>query len=379
MPDYGSLFDEAVLSADGRQYFAGQSDDPFFLDLRVFDLLYGTDLSLTGNDTLDGYNVQDAGAAGARPTSWRSAATRAPTPSSASGPRRAARRRARWPPTAAARSAPRATTCRCRASAPRWSTRSSSRSARRTCSTRARSRWTTSSFLPQRAGPGSSRGCSNLLYGNRRSPDTDDDTDGTQRSDLVSVFLTGVEDLTDPTINEGVDEVVPSEVLRLNMSVAPTAEPERLGVLAGDLQGYPNGRRLTDDVTDISLQAVAGELLDEGASVRAPSATASTTNDVAFQRHLPVRGPALTTTRRTGAEAADEHLHPAPPGPSRHRRARRPGDRLGAALSPCRPCWPPAPHRAPATARPRTPRATPAPTGPTCTRSSAPTTRTASP
>ncbi|MEJ7743845.1 MAG: DUF4331 family protein [Nocardioidaceae bacterium] len=32
--------------------FAGQADDPFFLDLRIFDLLYGGDLSETGDDTL---------------------------------------------------------------------------------------------------------------------------------------------------------------------------------------------------------------------------------------------------------------------------------------------------------------------------------------
>ena len=35
----------------------GQSDDPFFLDLRVFDLLYGADLSEAGDDTLAGFNV----------------------------------------------------------------------------------------------------------------------------------------------------------------------------------------------------------------------------------------------------------------------------------------------------------------------------------
>jgi uncharacterized protein (TIGR03382 family) len=51
---------------------------------------------------------------------------------------------------------------------------------------------------------------------------------------------------------------VPSEQLRLNMSVPLTAEPNRLGVLAGDLQGFPNGRRLTDDVLDIEIQALEG-------------------------------------------------------------------------------------------------------------------------
>ncbi len=54
-----------------------------------------------------------------------------------------------------------------------------------------------------------------------------------------------------------------SELLRLNLSVAP-AQPEnqkRLGVLAGDNAGWPNGRRPNDDVTDIALRVVAGALL----------------------------------------------------------------------------------------------------------------------
>ena len=53
----------------------------------------------------------------------------------------------------------------------------------------------------------------------------------------------------------------PSEMLRLNMSIAPTAEPNSLGVLAGDLAGFPNGRRLADDVLDIAIQAVEGAAL----------------------------------------------------------------------------------------------------------------------
>ena len=42
MPDYATLRAEAIKQAGiGRRTFAGQSDDPFFVDLRVFDLLYG--------------------------------------------------------------------------------------------------------------------------------------------------------------------------------------------------------------------------------------------------------------------------------------------------------------------------------------------------
>ena len=42
----------------------------------------------------------------------------------------------------------------------------------------------------------------------------------------------------------------------LNLGVPPTATPNRFGVIGGDLAGFPDGRRLTDDVTDIELRAV---------------------------------------------------------------------------------------------------------------------------
>jgi hypothetical protein len=93
------------------------------------------------------------------------------------------------------------------------------------------------------------------------------------RNDLVEIFLTGIAksaptldgspapiqaDLNSHVLNADKDVIQPSEMLRLNTSIKPTAEPNRLGVLGGDLQGFPNGRRLGDDVIDISLQAVEG-------------------------------------------------------------------------------------------------------------------------
>lgn len=53
-----------------------------------------------------------------------------------------------------------------------------------------------------------------------------------------------------------------ADLLRLNTGVPPTpqANRKRLGVLAGDLAGYPNGRRVSDDVLDISARAVVGAL-----------------------------------------------------------------------------------------------------------------------
>ena len=72
------------------------------------------------------------------------------------------------------------------------------------------------------------------------------------RGDLVAIFLTGIEGLNKPA------NVTPSEMLRLNMAVPPSARPNRLGLLAGQSDGFPNGRRLGDDVVDIELRALAG-------------------------------------------------------------------------------------------------------------------------
>lgn len=78
----------------------------------------------------------------------------------------------------------------------------------------------------------------------------------TGRDDLVAVFLTGIPGLNQPP------NVVACEQIRLNTAIPPTARDSesfsRFGVLGGNLDGFPNGRRLEDDVTDIELRAVAG-------------------------------------------------------------------------------------------------------------------------
>jgi hypothetical protein len=93
----------------------------------------------------------------------------------------------------------------------------------------------------------------------------------TPRQDLVEVFLTGLckacgpvaADLNSQRLNGDVDpaQFMPSEQLRLNMSVPPSATPNRLGVLGGDNAGFPNGRRLADDVTDVTVRVAEGVLL----------------------------------------------------------------------------------------------------------------------
>ena len=85
----------------------------------------------------------------------------------------------------------------------------------------------------------------------------------TPRNDLVTAFLTGF-----PGVNQ-LPTVTPSEMLRLNTDIEPTvpADQNDLGVVGGDLAGFPNGRRPYDDVVDIALNAAMGKLcgqLDAG-------------------------------------------------------------------------------------------------------------------
>ena len=75
------------------------------------------------------------------------------------------------------------------------------------------------------------------------------------RTDIVQALLTGI-----PGKTQIGKHPVPADTLKINLGVPPTANPNPLGVLGGDLQGFPDGRRLTDDVTDIALRVVAGAL-----------------------------------------------------------------------------------------------------------------------
>ena len=77
----------------------------------------------------------------------------------------------------------------------------------------------------------------------------------TNRDDLVAVFGTGVKGL-----NFTGDTV--ADLLRLNYSipVTPKDKVNRLGVIGGDNGGFPNGRRLGDDVVDAAERVMAGFL-----------------------------------------------------------------------------------------------------------------------
>jgi hypothetical protein len=77
------------------------------------------------------------------------------------------------------------------------------------------------------------------------------------RDDLVAILLTGIP----PGIIPGFQNftgTTPADMLRLNMAIAANHSPSILGLLGGDAAGYPNGRRVFDDVVTIELRAIAG-------------------------------------------------------------------------------------------------------------------------
>jgi len=234
MPNYTTLRNQGIVDTTDGSFFAGQADDPFFADLRVFNLLYGADLSETGDDTLAEYNVNTfalqvpkaklakGGNEDANPIVgiWSTASRRAPGGSWVQVSRLGmplvnevvipAGKKDAW-----------------NASKPT----------------------SDGQFLSYVTDPEVAR-LIEAVYG-IPAP-------ATPRNDLVSVFLTGVDGLNMP------DGVVPSEELRLNMSIDPcTSGCSTLGVIGGDTAGFPNGRRLSDDVLDVALQVVEGVLVHQ--------------------------------------------------------------------------------------------------------------------
>ncbi len=75
------------------------------------------------------------------------------------------------------------------------------------------------------------------------------------RTDIVQALLTGIPGKTQIAPN-----APPTDTLKLNLGVPPSATENRFGVLAGDLGGFPDGRRLGDDVVDIELRVIGGFL-----------------------------------------------------------------------------------------------------------------------
>jgi hypothetical protein len=80
---------------------------------------------------------------------------------------------------------------------------------------------------------------------------------GKARADLEAILLTGIPAGIIPNFQNNTGSVL-SDMLRLNTAIPPSSSPNILGLLGGDLAGFPNGRRVFDDIVTIELRAVAG-------------------------------------------------------------------------------------------------------------------------
>ena len=256
MPSYEDLRDQAIQSFGASKTYAGQADDPFFLDLRVFDLLYGGDFSEAGDDTLRGFNTNtlaiqvpktdlaqggDVAANNSVIGVWSTASRRSakisdPKTGAVSFQGKFAQVSRLGQPLVNEVVVPVGLKDYFNASKPPKDEQFLAA--------------VNEPILPKVV---------EAVYG-IEEPDSDPDKAGIQRDDLIAVFLTGIEGVTQP------ENVEPSEVLRLNLSTPPCdegtcADYSPLGVIGGDNAGFPNGRRLADDVIDIALQVFEGELI----------------------------------------------------------------------------------------------------------------------
>jgi hypothetical protein len=314
-------------TAGGGKTLATQADDPFFLDLRVFDLLYGGNLSETGHDTLAGYNVNSivlevpkadvavANDPAANPVIGVWSTTTRPTLRNADGS-----------------SADSGFTQVSRLGQPLINevvVPTGLKDAFNAISPDQDATAAGGAVVNRVLDPEVAR-LLNSIYG---IP-----VPAPPRYDIFEVFLTGVVsnakvdvdgnpatnnpinvDLNSQALNAGAATFQPSEMLRLNMSVtAPTGldmkpldKASRLGVIGGDIQGFPNGRRLGDDVVDIELLALAGAYDANNLGTAAPLANGDgvARNDHDFSDEFPyLAGPNTQAVNQAGGRGGDaEH------------------------------------------------------------------------
>ena len=282
MPSYNAnLFNAAVRSADGSpqvKSWVGQSDDPFFLDLRVFDLLYGADLSEAGDDTLAGFNVntfalqvpksQLHGPDDAVIGVWSTASRPSMRVEGSDGSQTFSGKNVQVSrlgmPLVNEVVVPVGAKDYFNASKPKDDAQ----------------------FLGKVQDPELPH-LINAVYPGAfpNIPDSDAGTAGIQRADLIQVFLTGIPTLNQPT------HVQPSEMLRLNMDIPPcTSACSTLGVIDGDLAGFPNGRRLDDDIVDVALRVTMGVLLPGHDPAADTIGDGVNENDVPFLSSFPYVG-----------------------------------------------------------------------------------------
>ncbi|MEP6298784.1 MAG: DUF4331 domain-containing protein, partial [Ilumatobacter sp.] len=315
-PDYQPLVDEAVESGTvgDLKSFAGQADDPFFLDLRVFDLLYGAGVEPeVGEDTLAGYNVNtialqvpktdlaiNGDAAGNPVIGIWSTTDRIVQTEGGSTP--AITLDDQYTSVQVSRLGNPLVNEVVLPLALKDAFNSIPPSVDATIDAAVAA--VQFPILPPLV---------QAIYGvpvpgdDAGTPaDTSDDA---PRSDLVEIFLQGVSeanfglgtdgedattnpalnaDLNGHNLNTDAGAIMPSEQLRLNMAVPVSASPSASGVLGGDFQGFPNGRRLEDDVVDIALAVAEGAVFKDGSDVSGLAPFDSVDrNDLDFKDEFP--------------------------------------------------------------------------------------------
>lgn len=128
------------------------------------------------------------------------------------------------------------------------------------------------------------------------------------RTDLVTIFATGIPAGAvpgAPTFTNFLSDGQPHEYQRLNVAIPPTPAGmrSRLGLLGNDPGGFPNGRRVFDDVVDIELRAVAGGTPFTPAFNVSPNNQLSdgvSNNDVPYLERFPYLGVPQSGNTKTG-------------------------------------------------------------------------------
>jgi hypothetical protein len=130
---------------------------------------------------------------------------------------------------------------------------------------------------------------------------------GKDRADLNAVLLTGIPKGIVPGF-QNYTGPVESDMLRLNVAIPPSGTPNNLGLVAGDAAGFPNGRRIDDDVVTIELRAIAGLTLplvdpsftpDGAASAAADGTTNTNAKSTGTFPYLGLPGGGYQTTPGT--------------------------------------------------------------------------------
>jgi len=112
------------------------------------------------------------------------------------------------------------------------------------------------------------------------------------RADLLAILLTGIPGGVVPGFPGNYTGPKQADLLRLNLAVKPTkwGNVSNLGLLGGDIAGFPNGRRPNDDVVTIELRAIAGATLPFVDPSFTPDGAAAAVTDGTTNTNTPVTG-----------------------------------------------------------------------------------------